>query len=79
MKSYKERAKELLKKATLSESWRNPKNQKVYELMVDTEIVGHIRKKVDINKLKIGNINETWRGKKIELMYDDEQVGFLWD
>jgi len=80
MTDYKEDAKKTLKKATLSESWKNPKNQIVYALIVNEEIIGHIKKKIDINKLKIGDIHNTWRGRKIELIYNDEQVGgFLWN
>jgi len=75
---YKEKAKELLKKATLSESWKNPKNQTRYALMIDGEIIGYIREKVDLSKLSIGKLHKTWRGDKVELMYNDECVGFLW-
>jgi len=77
MKSYKEEARKMLKKATLSEAWKNPQNQKVYTLIVDGEIIGHIKKKVDISKLTVGRTHKTWRGRKFELMYNDEQVGFL--
>lgn len=78
MENYKKDAEELLKKTTLSESWKNMKNQKVYALMVGDEIVGQIREKVDVNKITIGEVRETWRGKKIELLHDNKHIGFVW-
>jgi len=78
MKNYKKDVREMLKKATLSESWKNPKNQTRYALMIDGEIIGYIREKVDINKITTGEIHETWRGNKIELVYNNKHIGFLW-
>jgi len=79
MENYKKDAREMLKKATLSETWENQKNQTRYALMVDGEIIGYIREKVDINKITMGEIHETWRGRKIELMYNNKHIGFLWE
>lgn len=59
MENYKEEAREMLKKATLSEPWKNPKNETAYALMVDGEIIGHIREKVDFSKLTIGEEHKT--------------------
>ena len=78
MENYKKDAGEMLKKATLSESWKNQKNQKVYALMIGEEIIGYIREKVDINRITLGEIHETWRGKKIDLLYNNKHIGFLW-
>jgi|GEM_PF-2192620 len=76
--NHKEEAREMLTKATVSEPWKNPNNKTRYALMIDGEVIGYLRKNIELSKLSIGKEYKTWRGKKVELLDDNKHAGFLW-
>ena len=75
--NFKKDAEKLLKKAVIGEEEKNPQGDIVYPLLVDSEIVGHLKEKVEVNKLEIGEKKEDWRGRIFELLYDGKIVGHL--
>jgi len=46
--------------------------------VADDKIIDDINKKVDLSKLATGYVHKTPRGNKVELMYENERIEFLW-
>ncbi len=68
----------LLKKAHVGEKWTHPFGITSYPILNGEDIVGTLWENQDLNSLKIGVYWSSRWGIKVDLVRDEQVVGYLW-
>ena len=76
--TLKSKAKDLLSKAKLGESWVCGCGTKHIPIVVDGQIFGELWKDVKLSDVEVGSYWYSRRGAKVQLVKDGEVVGFVW-